>query len=161
MRVNEGIECRAIGRDLRTVRETRGVALAIFMLVCATACFSVPLMLNIPIQWHVWAVYLLVVPALGLLLLSVMFVAKGTGRISRMPFWTGFCFIVGGISFDLWATLFQSPDLALEGNKVISTLIRTNHDVDFIYVYGLGLQSLLACVMILLWAGFLRHRHTV
>ncbi len=146
--------------DLPTVRETRWVAVAIIFLICATACVSVTFFADIPVSWHVWAAYLLVVPALGLLLLSILFVAKGQDRINRAPFWLGFGFIVGGIAFDLWATLFQSPDLALEGNRVISSLLSSDHNPDFIYVYGLGLQSILCCTMILLWAGFLRHRRT-
>lgn len=149
-----------VGHELQAVHETRWVAVAIFGLVCATACFSVPLVLDVSVAWHVWAAYLLVIPAMGLLMLSGLFVAKGRGRISRVPFWLGFGFIAGGVSFDIWATLLQSPDLSWEGNRAISTLLRTQHGSDFIFVYGLGLQSILACTMILLWTGFLRHRHS-
>ncbi len=149
-----------IGNDLQTVRDTQWIAVAIMSLVCATAVVSISFFADVPVAWHVWAAYLLVIPAMGLLMLSILFVAKGADRISRTPFWLGFGFIVGGITFDLWATLLQSPDLSMEGNKVISTLLYSDHNPDFIYVYGLGLQSILACIMILLWAGFLRHRHT-
>ncbi len=145
---------------LDVVRQTSWVALAILFCVLGTGCVAASFVVDIPVTWHVWAAYLLVVPAVGMLLLSMLFVAKGKGRVTRLPFWLGFGFIVGGISFDVWATLLQSPDLALEGNKVITTLLYTDHDPDFIYVYGLGLQSILCCIMILLWAGFLRHRHT-
>lgn len=148
------------GTDLDVVHQTRWVALAILLSVCATACVAALFIVDIPVTWHVWAAYLLVIPAVGLLLLSMLFVVKGQDRMTRLPFWMGFCFIVGGIAFDVWATLLQSPDLALEGNMVISALLYTDHDPDFIYVYGLGLQSILCCIMILLWAGFLRHRHT-
>jgi len=146
--------------DREIVHQTRWVAVGILLTVAVTAGVAAAFFFDFPVSWQVWAAYLLVIPALGLLLLSALFVAKGQGRMDRAGFWLGFGFIVGGITFDLWATLLQSPDLSMEGNKVIRTLLYTDHNPDFIYVYGLGLQSILGCVMTLLWAGFLRHRHT-
>ena len=59
--------------DWDVVHRTRWVAMGILLSVCATAGVAAPFFFDVPVTWHVWAAYLLVIPAVGLLLLSALF----------------------------------------------------------------------------------------
>lgn len=105
-----------------------------------------------------WATMLLPIPCLLILFLAIGFWQQGPDRARPAAFLAGCLFIAGGLLFDLWATVYHSPDLAREGNPLARSLLDHGAPLEFVYYYGFGLQAVLALVLCTLWGAFLRHR---
>ena len=132
----------------------------LFLVLCVTAVVAGPTVLALVLPRHPGLAYLLPVPYAVFLFLTVRLFRIGTGRVPAGAMVAGAVFFVGGIALDLTATVIHSPDLVLEANPVVRALLGRGHAVGFVYGYGLTLQALVALVNCMLWATFLRHRHT-
>ena len=130
------------------------------LLICAIIIPAILLRTNIPSAWHICIVYFLPVPALGLLASASLLMRKGAQRIAstKAVFTGGLVFIAGGTAFDITATLIHSPDLVYEANIVARLLLDTDHSVAFVYIYGGLMQAIVLCILVVLWAAFLKHR---
>ena len=105
-----------------------------------------------------WATVLLPIPAVLLFLLAIRFWQQGPDRYSPPLFIAGSLFIIGGLLFDLGATVHHSPDLAREGNPLARCLLDSGMPLEFVYYYAFAMQLNLALVLCTLWGAFLRHR---
>ncbi len=109
-------------------------------------------------HWIYWATFILPVPCLLLFYLSLRLWQQGANIHSPIAFLAGSLFICGGLIFDLAATVHHSPDLTLEGNPLARNLLDLGFPLEFVFFYGFALQGILALVLCVLWAAFLRHR---
>lgn len=72
----------------------------------------------------------------------------------RAGLWLGLAFIVGGVAFDITATLLHSPDLSAEGNPVAVVLLTQGVSSTWVKVIGVTAQALLLVCGLLLWCNF-------
>jgi hypothetical protein len=139
----------------------RGPGLVIrasMMLLALLAALAVTYVLAPSYDFVYWATLLLPIPCVLMLALSLRFWQQGRDRARPAAFVLGCLFIAGGLTFDLWATIRHSPDLAREGNPLARGLLDHGMPLEFVYYYGFGLQAVLALVLCTLWGAFLRHR---
>jgi hypothetical protein len=144
--------------DARAVQESTPLAQANFLAVCALTLLCFPLVLNVPTQLKVLIVYTLPAPAAVLLFLAIWLDLKGTGRAPDIVHVSGMAFILGGLVFDVTATILHSPRLEREGNPVARVLLDTHHQLTIVYTYGLTGQALLGLILCTWWAAFLTHK---
>jgi len=95
------------------------------------------------------------------LVLAVAFYRQGSNPVSKLPLISGIAFVVGGIVLDRVSTVIESPTLARERNPIWRALLDAEHSLAFVHIYTLACQMLLAALICILWAAFLRHRLTL
>ena len=147
-------------RDAHTIRRAARVIRWLFCVFCGTAALAVPIMLNAVPPLNPYAAYLAPVPYAVFLGLTVLLFRTGTDRIPKAALVLGVVFLLGGVAFDLVATVVHSPDLAREANPAVLVLRARGHSVRFVYVYGVVLEVFVGVVNCMLWAAMLRHRRT-
>jgi hypothetical protein len=97
-------------------------------------------------------------PLLALLCAAAGWLAwLGSSRVPWPAFAAGTLFVAGGAAFDVFATLWHSPDLAQEENPIARVLLDSGHPVRQVYAYGAVYQVLIVALVCLLWLGLLRH----
>ncbi len=69
----------------------------------------------------------------------------------------GSAFIVGGAAFDLSSTVAINPELTLEGNPYVRSLIESGHSLPFVYMHAGLTQAGYVTLFCVLWLTFLRH----
>ena len=69
----------------------------------------------------------------------------------------GLVVIIGGIGFDIGATIYHSPDLSRESNPGVRYLLDGGHGLTFVYMYGFLFQGTATAILVLLWWGYLRN----
>ena len=129
----------------------------VVLLFVITACVVSLAMIDAFAQWHVVLTYALPIPALGLLFTSYRLALQGEDRSSIPIRWIGWMYMLGGISFDMAATIIHSPDLSQEMNPIARILLDSGHALSFVYIYGFVMQGILLIFYCIVWAGFLRH----
>lgn len=90
-------------------------------------------------------------------LATLGFVRKWRGQPQRAAsptLWLGVLFIVGGAAFDIGATLWHSPDLAMESNPVAVALLDDGMAPARVKWLGLVAQCGLVLAAALLWCNF-------
>lgn len=103
---------------------------------------------------------------LPLIPFSVAVVGIEVGRLggitaSKLRLVSGFAVIVGGACFDLFSTLWHSPDLTEEANLPLRILLDSQHSLPFVYGYGLLVNVLFTGLFCILWWTLLRHRSLI
>jgi hypothetical protein len=92
----------------------------------------------------------LVIPCYGL-------ARRGQSAFSKPAMWVGIFIIVGGICFDVLATVWNTPDMGLEGNSFIIFMRQNGLPLWSMYLVGFYAQATLAFISVLLWVAFVRH----
>lgn len=105
--------------------------------------------------------FILLIVLCYLIFIAIKFYRLGFDALPRGWLLAGIFFVSGGAAFDGLATLAKSPDLSLEANPVIRSLIEYGLPVSLIIPFGIIAQVLLVLLTCVLWAGFLRHRNTL
>ena len=133
----------------------------ILLLLTFTVCF-LPLF-YLRREWQITELAAYALPALTViaLLLAIRITREGTADAPLWVLLPGLLFIMGGAVFDMVATVIHTPDLNLEQNPIARTLLDSGHSVPFVYSYALVCQSLCIGFIGILWAGLLRHRHSI
>ena len=146
------------------VIEKKATPYAVALLL--TACVATPLaalvfltpyldMLRLPLA------YCLILVLAGALYITWVLCRLGLDDWPVMPLVLGIIPIVTGIAFDSGVTAVKDPALIWEANRIVRFFLASGHSVEFVYIYGTGAQTLLAVLMCLMWAAFLRHRRVV
>jgi hypothetical protein len=102
--------------------------------------------------------YALPVILVGTLLLAIRLARKGASPIPSALGTIGVLFIVGGGTFDMVATVIQTPRLQGESNLVGRALLDSGHSLPFVYGYAILSETLFLTVVCTLWLSLLRHR---
>ena len=95
--------------------------------------------------------------ALGFLWLACCAARFGPNPAHRLALVIGLLVILGGIVFDIGATIYHSPNLSRESNPVARFLLNGGHSLPFVYAYGFVVQAALAGILSMLWWGYLRN----
>jgi hypothetical protein len=146
--------------DAKTVRESTPAILGSLLGVGLVAVLVLLIFWPIQPAWSLPLAYFLPVPAVGVVVCLLRVLRHGPGKLPRLPFLIGSAYMVGGAAFDILATIVHTPDLSDEGNPIVRALLDAGQELWVVYVYGASLQTLDAVGACVLWAAFLRHRHT-
>jgi hypothetical protein len=146
--------------DAKTVQETTPAILGSLLAFCLVVVLVLLIFWPIRPAWSLPLAYLLPVPALGVVVCLLRVLRHGPGKLPWLPFLIGSAYMLGGMAFDVLATVVHSPDLSDEGNPIARTLLDSGQGLTVVYLYGAGMQTLDAVGACVLWAAFLRHRHT-
>lgn len=90
-----------------------------------------------------------------------MFNKKLAEKVSFYGLLTGVIFIFGGSALDMAVTVIYSPDLSLEGNPVLVTLLNNQFSLNTIYFFTLCYQLLKTTISFYLWIIFLKTYHKI
>jgi hypothetical protein len=103
--------------------------------------------------------YVLPAAVLGLLVLTIILARQGPVRsISALVM--GCIFLLGGLAFDIAATVWHSPDLTREANFIARIVLDSGHSLAFTYVYGAIMSILVGLATCFWWMAFLVHYRT-
>ncbi|MBN2388914.1 MAG: hypothetical protein JXB85_18005 [Anaerolineales bacterium] len=105
---------------------------------------------------RIWSTYIILLLEFQALRTSLQLARLGR-RPSPLLMWTGFLVIVGGIWFDVLATIAVSPGLEMEANPIIATFRDARYPDWLLYFIGAAAQVMLTLLSCVLWAAFLRH----
>jgi len=103
---------------------------------------------------------LLLVGALITVICSFGVLRKGSQVRLRAGGWLVLVYLLGGVGFDICATVVHTPDLADEMNVVARKLLDSGFSVLSVYVFAGVMQTLDVLMMASCWVGFVRHRET-
>jgi hypothetical protein len=90
---------------------------------------------------------------------AVPFALMGKENAPAAPLLVGFAVILGGAACDIYATVIHSPDLVREANPILRGLLDNGVSLEQVYLFGGILQVLFVGLTMVLWLGFLKHRH--
>lgn len=110
---------------------------------------------------HLYTSYLLPVIAMVCIVMFGRLANQGQSRLPVGSFVLGLVFIIGGAVCDITVTISCNPTLEAEGNPFVRVLLDSHHSLSFVYVHSLITQSLYVTMFCCMWAGFLKHRHTI
>jgi hypothetical protein len=77
------------------------------------------------------------------------------------PLIAGWAVVLGGAACDIVATVTHSPDLAREGNPLLSGRLGRGVSLELVYLFGAVSQLLFIGMALVLWLGLLKHRRTL
>jgi hypothetical protein len=103
---------------------------------------------------------MLFIIGIGILLGSIGILKAGREQVAVRWLIAGWAFIIGGVTFDIAATLIHTPDLANEMNPIARLLLDSNYSLAFVYAYSALMQTIIVVDLCILWAVFLRHRRS-
>jgi hypothetical protein len=92
---------------------------------------------------------------------AVPFARAGKHTAPAVPLLVGWVVILGGAACDIIATVDNSPDLTREANPVLRRLLDNGVSLERVYLFGAVVQVLFVGLAMVLWLGFLNHRHTL
>lgn len=95
------------------------------------------------------------------LVAAIPLAAVGKDEAPVVPLLLGWAVVLGGAACDVYATVSHSPDLAQEANPVLRGLLDNGVSLEEVFRYGAVLQVVLIGLTLVLWLGFLKHRHTL
>jgi hypothetical protein len=146
--------------DAKVLRAAQPAVLGGLLCACSAAVLIVLICLPIQQRWRVLAAYLLPLPSAAALVCLLLLFRAGTGKLSWPFFLIGAAYLLGGIAFDILATVVHTPDLSDECNPIARALLDSDQGLAVVYAYGAIMQALLAVAGCTLWGAFLRHRDT-
>ena len=111
--------------------------------------------------WTVLCMYSLPMVPLLVGLCSLSAARQSEASVGKWPLGTGFLVIIGGAGFDLFATLWNSPDLSSEANVPLRILLDSRHSLQTVYIYGLIVNILFTTLFCILWWAILKHVRVV
>jgi hypothetical protein len=112
-----------------------------------------------PAQLLLTITYVLPAAVLGLLVLTIILARQGPVRsISALVI--GCVFLLGGLAFDIAATVWHSPDLTREANFIARIFLDSGHGLAFTYIYGGIMSILVGLATCFWWMAFLVHYRT-
>ncbi len=144
-----------------TVRESTPAARGTLLLLLLLSVITLPYQLGAAPRWQVLIAYSLPFPVVLLGVFVLILLRKCPPAKTTPAMLVSVAFILGGIAFDITATIIHSPDLAEESNPVARPLLDSGHSLTFVYAYGVLMQLLVALSMCILWIAFMRHRWIV
>src|SRR5262245_56014805 len=99
-------------------------------------------------EFNMWPlVYILPVLLVLSLIIAVQLARAGTAAAPALAVIAGVVWILGGVAFDIGATIIQTPDLRQETNPIARSLLDSGHPVSFVFGYGAVAQSLYALML--------------
>jgi hypothetical protein len=134
------------------------VVLAVFM---AIFVLVLTLLFVQPLSTRTLLAYLLAIPGVALLPALVLVCRKGPEPANTVALAAGMVFIWIGVAFDIFATLWHSPDLAREANPAIRAFADSGHSLALSYVYLAGVAVVSSLALSIWWAIFLRHKEAL
>ena len=94
----------------------------------------------------------------GLLIFPSLALARqGQEVFSKRILWVGNFLIVGGIWFDVLSTVWNTPNMSMEGNTFIIFMRENGFPLWSMYLVGFYAQASLTVISISLWTAFMRH----
>lgn len=139
-------------------RSTRLIKCLFFLIGIGVVVLALVCFLQVAEASRSAVVYLIPVWLLATLVFSVKLCKQAPASTSGFLLTIGLFSILGGIAFDIIATILHSPTLAGEDNVIVVGLFRTGHSAQFVYLYGFICQALFAAVGGSLWVAFVKHR---
>ena len=116
------------------------------------------LIFDIRSDWTLWLIY-----PLPLLPVAMSLIVRGSLRSERVSepmrglLWFGLVWIIGGAFFDLFSTLWHSPDLRDEGNVILRELLDRGHTLQQVYLFGAAMNFVFTWMFCELWRGLTIH----
>jgi len=71
--------------------------------------------------------------------------------------WFGLLWIIGGACFDLFSTLWHSPQLEDEGNVILRQLLDQEHSLGQVYLFGAAMNLVFTWMFCELWRALILH----
>jgi hypothetical protein len=124
-------------------------------------CCGIALILPIAAPWVVPLCSCVIVLSAVALATAVPLAGAGKGMAPAAPLLAGWAVVIGGAGCDIFATLAHSPDLVREANPIIRSLLDNGVSLRHVFLFGATLQALFVALTMILWLGFLKHRHTL